>query len=573
MEEFAADNVNRSKPMFVPQNVLDGRLVVADSVPFGVLKGAQNVTMYSEKATSATPSGCNFSSTFNLSTIVDRRVLWRSDIVITVSKSAVANGGYACDYGNDCVIASYPAHRWCQNQQATINSASTSFATRDVLDPILKLMDADTINKYATMTPTKGDKYASLTEDLVAADGSYRDYRGSAGYHHVPNGCFDVVVTDTASPADNGTATTTIAFTTVEPLIMSPFLVNAVPLSDGGGMYGVSNLRFIFNFGDASRMLRLANMTNRTVTASINNSYLDYQLLTPHPSLKMPSRNICGYTEVNKYQTNVSFSASNGSNAVVKSNTVQLPSIPDKMLFMCRPIVGNMTAASMDQYLPISKLNISFGNQSGILSSVTEHQLYSMSKKNGLNVDWSQYHGRIPKRTAANTQAKVALCGAPVVLELGTDVNLTDDFYAPSSLGSFNCNFEATVENRSGADLTNVTYELVLITLNAGLLVNELGSSSTYVGLLTKEDVIKTSQLDPSSASLERLYGGGWWSSFKRGFKTGFGSVMRPAAKVADALGTVVPEARIASSIFKGANRVLGSGYSAGGKLNGRLKK
>jgi hypothetical protein len=39
-------------------------------------------------------------------------------------------------------------------------------------------------------------------------------------------------------------------------------------------------------------------------------------------------------------------------------------------------------------------------------------------------------------------------------------------------------------------------YQIVMITMNSGVFVNERGTSSTYTGILTKQDVLEASQQD-----------------------------------------------------------------------------
>ena len=54
------------------------------------------------------------------------------------------------------------------------------------------------------------------------------------------------------------------------------------------------------------------------------------------------------------------------------------------------------------------------------------------------------------------------------------------------------------------------SYELVIMTLNSGVFVNERGTSSTFLSLLTKKDVLDALQQQPySNFEVRRLAGGG----------------------------------------------------------------
>ena len=59
-------------------------------------------------------------------------------------------------------------------------------------------------------------------------------------------------------------------------------------------------------------------------------------------------------------------------------------------------------------------------------------------------------------------------------------------------------------------------HELVIIPLNSGVFVNERGTSSTFLSLLTKQDVLDSLQQQPYSKSeVRRMVGGGFLDSMK----------------------------------------------------------
>ena len=59
-------------------------------------------------------------------------------------------------------------------------------------------------------------------------------------------------------------------------------------------------------------------------------------------------------------------------------------------------------------------------------------------------------------------------------------------------------------------------HELVIITMNYGVLVNERGTSSTFLSLLPKQDVLDSLQQQPySNFEVRRLVGGGFLDSMK----------------------------------------------------------
>ena len=55
------------------------------------------------------------------------------------------------------------------------------------------------------------------------------------------------------------------------------------------------------------------------------------------------------------------------------------------------------------------------------------------------------------------------------------------------------------------------SYELVIIQMNSGVFVNERGTSSTFLSLLSKQDVLDALQQQPySNYEIRRMVGGGF---------------------------------------------------------------
>jgi hypothetical protein len=128
----------------------------------------------------------------------------------------------------------------------------------------------------------------------------------------------------------------------------------------------------------------------------------------------------------------------------------------------------------------------------------------------------------------------------------------------------------ANVTNNTGSNIAASTYEIVLMFMNSGMLINELGSSSLAIGLLTKDVVLETSNQPPVNvAEYNRLYGAGWWSSVKSAFRKAK-KFVKPIARVAKVATSLVPH-----PYAQGASKVLeamGAGKSGGGYSGGSLR-
>ncbi|MFM7988861.1 MAG: major capsid protein V20 domain-containing protein, partial [Candidatus Fonsibacter sp.] len=108
--------------------------------------------------------------------------------------------------------------------------------------------------------------------------------------------------------------------------------------------------------------------------------------------------------------------------------------------------------------------------------------------------------------------------GTILVLNFAEVIQLTEELYAPGSLGSFNLQLQATVENNQTGDWYGDQYELVIMVMNSGVFVNERGTSSTFIGLLTKQNVLDALQQQPYKYhKVRRMVGGGFLDNIRSG--------------------------------------------------------
>lgn len=159
----------------------------------------------------------------------------------------------------------------------------------------------------------------------------------------------------------------------------------------------------------------------------------------------------------------------------------------------------------------------------------------------------------------------VPTTGSVLVLNFADVLQLTEEYYAPGSLGSFNLQMKLTVQNNNKKDLEGSAYELVIIPMNTGVFVNEKGTSSTFIALLTKEDVIQASSQEPyTNFEVKRMVGG----SFLSGLKSSLGWLSSKLPFVKNALGSINhPYAQKGHDVL----HALGYGKNGNNKLADRL--
>ena len=331
-----------------------------------------------------------------------------------------------------------------------------------------------------------------------------------------------------------------VNFEVTEPLLLSPFIFGSGMGKQG--FYGIQTMNFQMNIAPtANRAWRSAipgweagNYKKNATVFEFTDSTLLFQFLTPHSGDVQMPRNVVPYYELPIYRTtslallpcrprfgqlHVGEFVEPVSNTLYSSN-IQLSGIPDKLIVFVRKTISNMTTIDADSYATISNISINFNNQAGLLSSMTQQQLYRNSVQSGLvGLSWDQFSGSVVSvagyqnvangipSTLRNAYAGlgannalgivnpgfqlVPTTGTILVLNFAEVIQLTEQYYAPGSLGSFNLQLSVVVQNNTNTDWAAAnSYELVVMPLNCGVFVNEMGTSSTFLSLLTKQDVL-----------------------------------------------------------------------------------
>jgi hypothetical protein len=240
------------------------------------------------------------------------------------------------------------------------------------------------------------------------------------------------------------------------------------------------------------------------------------------------------------------------SSQTIVSSSIQLNCIPDKLIIFVRPSLSQTQTPwnVATTFLVIQNISLNFNNSSGLLSSVSQYSLWQMSVENGSTQSWGEFSGWQWKSTDGGYMAPIPTQGSLLVLDFAKDIQL-NDWLAPGSIGNFNLQFSLNVINQAtiypvagtlangaqqlgvaetyissiqgvnngawvgagggvaGQDYQNIIPELVVIPMQSGTFVCDRGTSNVYESLLTKEDVLNTSeQLPYTRHDVARLVGG-----------------------------------------------------------------
>ena len=357
-----------------------------------------------------------------------------------------------------------------------------------------------------------------------------------------------------APPSVNGIYSVFLKVRSTEKLVLSPF-VFAEEYANDTGLFGINNIQLVMNMRDPNRVLRLRDSTTGTATkqyygSSTNiaqmsapvsyntnvgtgvfrDSVCNVQFLTPSLDIPLPPKSVVPYMEFPRYitqpqNTTLGAAGSAGDTAQLQSQTITLPQIPDLLIIYVKA-AADPAVTSADKrldptlpqfgsgYLPIdcgidaarsqAPLSINFDNFSGLLSSHTAEQLYHMSVRNGLEMDYDTWCGRARVATGPSGSF-VSTVGGFLVLKPSMDITLQSG-QAPSLVGNFTLQFNLRVRNTYPF---SVQPQIYVITANSGFFESIRGSSRIIKGVLSEQDIIGAA-LAPSGTreGLKRLIGG-----------------------------------------------------------------
>ena len=363
-----------------------------------------------------------------------------------------------------------------------------------------------------------------------------------------------VSTADATTGEVNGQYQVYLKWRTTEKLVLSPFIFSE-EYSQDTGLFGINNIQLVMNMRDPNRALRLRDSivgttqklyygggtTASTLTPPVfyntnvgtgvfADSVVNCQFLTPSLDIPLPPKSCVPYMEFPRYITqpqNVIMAPSGtpGDVQQLQSQTITLPQIPDLLIIYVKAVADPATTStdkSQDPSLPqfgsaylplaVSKdgsrsqapLSINFDNFSGLLSSVTAEQLYHMSIRNGLEMDWNTWAGQALV-TSDQGAYQVPTVGGFLVLKPSMDLTLQSG-QAPSLVGNFTLQFNITVRNTFPF---SVQPQIYVITANSGFFESIRGSSRIIKGVLSEQDII-SAPLAPAGTrdSLARMIGG-----------------------------------------------------------------
>jgi hypothetical protein len=552
-------------------SVFDPR-IIQTRPKYSVDKGALSVSNVSFQAQTADSSSCQFNVQVPSENVfVDRAVEWggvqTATVVLSVTPGTAAGGEVPAGTSLQGLVApaAFPLHQAVSQMSATINDATVTVNTQDVLPQVLRLADVRDARRQRTC-PTMLDRYAKYPDSRVVSNSPLLTWAETTESDSVPNGGFNGFYysstpngntpVDVTNPAQvvagtgvtfvYGQPTLTLAiasgaaavpvtlyvvWNSVEKLLLPPFI-----FSDqhemSTGLFGVQNFQVQMNLvSSPARALRVSTATTLPMSlvaapfsaldrygsvalTSVNwgsgffagmwvsKPTLSVQFLTPSLDVPLPPKSIVPYMEFPRYiavpaMTVPASTSLTATGFDLQSQTITLPNIPDLLLIFVKP-PAYADSTNGDWSLPITNISMNFDNFSGLMSTITQEQLFEMSQRNGVDMDWSEWsgYGSLPLSGGSAAQGGVrGLVGGPLVLKPGVDFPLSTG-QASGLVGNFTLQFNLKVQNFTGASQTPNIYT---IPISSGFFETIKGSSRIIKGVLTEQDILSAPAQAPST--------------------------------------------------------------------------
>ncbi len=523
---------------------------ISSHIDFAVKKGPSQLTSQEFLANSSSASQLSWNITPpSESTAISRRIMLKSTVLFTlnIGVAAGANLGttYAWRYGVRDALQSFPLQKLITTLTCSINNTSVSINMQDVLPGLLQMIDKRVLQEYHGSTPTYLDNYESFIE--ASADGAAVANNNNplgnyklAGFDDLlmPRGAHPISIIAVRRTVPAGPTVTDNLFSSAdtdyfnidcsvdlcEPLCISPMIFGDASCNQAAFL-GVNNFNLTANIDTSMKRFwstAIPAATSYTVSFTGASPFVNPKIVMEFMSLDasfaVPTQLSLPFMDYPRYITSAPSLAPAVSDTTSSSiNSLQLDKIPDKILvFIRRPMsgTGGASVKTSDSFLPISGVNITFNNASGLLSTFNQQQLWRMSRKNGCQQSWLEWSGKAQKlvipgagpytAAQANAVAPVSTCGGVLVIDPALDLSLQQPYLTDGSQGQFQLQMTLTYRNHTADTFSP---EIVVVIFNSGLISTVAGNSQLYTGLADMRTVMGV--IEKGAGKGESLYGEG----------------------------------------------------------------
>lgn len=509
--------------------VLDSRLSAGRIDQYTVYQGASEITYRSFPSSNLSSSNITFN---NINppdkTFVDRTVYLKMQYRATFTGTCPAGQNLLDQWGYDIGLRNLVVNNSFKNVTLTLNNANFTQDTNDIL-PAFSRVHFDKLKSYLSQSTSMPDNCQLYSEGVASNANVLASTQNGPPNTPPARGGFEGVAIETNTPTS-----ATILITATEPIILSPLNYDDTT-GTSKGFYNVSNLVFNATFDDqlAARIISIANSSTATITAlsavpvsgTIYFGYYSAQLIQNIPEeFSYPWYNVSRFIQTGQ-------ALAPEASATLTMNNITLSSIPKKIYLYIKPTRASYSAYQTDTFCRINTVSCQFGNRSSLLGNADANQLYSISKRNGVDADWSGWHGSLGSNLRTRNFSG---CGSVLCLNPAKDLGLQELWTSGSTA---NLLLQFTINYTSLMPITGPTlaYDAYVITIYDGLItIPRQGICVQQDNVVGPRDVVNANMIEESFTTKEILdySGGGFFSDIKDFWSRNKHWIM-PVAKVA----------------------------------------
>ena len=509
---------NSVKPLKM-ENVLDPRLncmdYVQDEMKWGIFKGAEGQNQVHQQANSYSTSGITWNfNTQSETTLIDRRLYAKVQFLMTFNGTSPI--GQPLLLSENDAPRAFPLASITNSLKVTINGQSVETQYADALQALLRYnCEHDIFNYDLSQTPNALDRSQQYAELVGTVRNPLSNYDNNS--YEMGRGTVELDVITNPASADGVTPTVSVVkFTVVEPLLISPLLYKSNDLQSA--LVGVKNMGVQFNFssGQLARVWSHNKSSGATITSAVCSigagstepPLLLVNYLTP-PLVdlgELPKSVNYQYYKTDTFVNDQNVALAPNASQSFTNNAIQLSTVPKSIYIYASLPNSDRTFETTDTFFRINSLSLNYLNVSGQFSSMNSNDLYNMSVKNGLKMNWIDWNGKSTDITSTNT---VNLAGGVLRIDI-SDLNI------PSNMASgVNTNSQLSYTiNLTNLDTVNKNVSLTTLLTYDGLMTIENNNMMTQIGVIDTNDVLQTRMsgnwIDWKSAN--SIYGGNMFS-------------------------------------------------------------
>ncbi len=486
--------------------VMDPRVDPFSEKVYAIFTGGKRVSWQPTTTNNISNSGITYSiNPPNPGVFVDRKLY--KQLPVRIQLNCATPNAYPLLRNSYDAPRAFPISSATSTLSATLNNTQFSIQLGDVIQALVHCNTGEDLKTYEySSTPSYLDQscnYSDLQGTLRNPLGNYSD---SSDGENCPRGGFSqyTVVLNTPSQA-------IIDCVFIEPVFLSPFYFGA---GMAEGFLHIQQMNFVWNFiaNAAFRMwshdisgvnapgaitsgqVSFSNFTtlnpaNFTYATSLPTMFMCY--ISPKETMPIPSICIYPYFNYTRYSTDLGSGilSNTAPSAPITAQNIQLASIPKRLIIYVRATNQSLESSPnlTDNFVSIRTLSINWNNNEGLFSNASQHDLYQMSRSNGLNMSWEQWSGGPVYSSAGAFGPKIGTLGGPIIVEFGKDIGL-DGNEAPGKLGNYNLLVQTGVYNQN--QTSGIFPVLYVIVISEGSVTCENLDVTPQIGIISTTDIL-----------------------------------------------------------------------------------